>query len=82
MRNFAPDAHTALAHVMAPNPVTVECSTTLDQALALLECYGFRHLPLVRRARLEEMGARRTPVSLAMLFTRDRVYEIDQALDT
>lgn len=55
MRAPVHDAHTTLACVMAPNPVTVAHATTLDQALALLECYGFRHLPVVEENRVVGM---------------------------
>lgn len=47
MQPSAPHAATTLERVMARNPVTVDPATTLDQALGLLECYGFRHLPVV-----------------------------------
>jgi hypothetical protein len=52
VRPRLPDATTTLAQVMAPNPVMVDPATTLDQALALLECHGFRHLPVVECNRL------------------------------
>lgn len=40
------NGHDTLQAVMSPNPVTVDPQTTLDQALALLWRYRFRHLPV------------------------------------
>ncbi len=36
-----------LATIMSRNPVTIDRQATLDDALARMESYGFRHLPVV-----------------------------------
>lgn len=41
-----------LGSVMSPNPVTIDPEASLDQALAFLARYGFRHLPVVECNRL------------------------------
>ena len=41
-----------LTDVMTPDPVAVDRLATLDQAIALLDRYGFRHLPVVDCRRL------------------------------
>lgn len=40
-------ADTSLMTHMTPNPVTIDPEASLDEALGMLEGYGFRHLPVV-----------------------------------
>lgn len=46
-----PDA-TALADVMTPNPRTIEADAHTTDALRLMQIGGFRHLPVMRRAKI------------------------------
>lgn len=77
MRPFVPDARTTLASVMAPNPVTVATTTTLDQVLALLECYGFRHMPVVEQNRVVGMlSDRDLRLATGMLESEQRLRDV------
>jgi CBS domain-containing protein len=63
-----------LQAVMTPNPVIVDRDATLDQALALLERYGFRHLPVAECNRVVGiLSDRDLRLSTAMLSSSDRL---------
>lgn len=63
-----------LQTVMTPNPVVIDRDATLDQALAILEDYGFRHLPVVECNRvIGILSDRDLRLSTAMLSSASRL---------